>query len=311
MVAQPGDGARAVFAPDLSFSAPNWHGLRHSYLFSQHLVSSCSLSSWQGNVRHADQSPLVTGQSFVNVNYPQFLATFRAAVDGPAAARLSLAFDRVHTGQFNARVLRLGIRHSFQVWPVGPGRSPEPVAALRDWPDRLGGGVPHHAEGQFGSRSAAGARADPLRHPVGRLGAAGPADCQSRRSALASYVLRADQRGPTTPCCFLIILVTTHARENVRAGHQPDLSAAIAANLRITCGAGEPRHGQERHGGRRVASPGAPAASACSAKTISIAGAALGEAGIRNVRFEPRWLPQAPAPSIPTKEEGRTERATQ
>jgi len=247
---------------------------------------------------------LVTGQSFVNVTYPQFLAHFAPL----SMVLLLLAYRWRSTGSyrpFNARVLSWEyVFFQFARWPWALAGT---VAALRDW---LTGSVV-----EFRITPKGSSEVDPL--PARVLT---PYAILSVVSALPVLLIAnpGEARGfyvfalinAVLYAVLLLIILVQHARENVvrvtSRTYRPAIAATFAS-LVVLASLGTARNGME---GVESLAWGAGRLSLFS-ETYSIAGAALGEAGIRNVRFEPRWLPQAPAPSIPTQEEGRTERATQ
>jgi hypothetical protein len=106
---------------------------------------------------------------------------------------------------------------------------------------------------------------------------------------------------------LLLIIIVQHSRENVvrmtgrtyRAG----LAMSFAAILALT-GLGTARNGMY---GVEALALGAGRLSLVR-ETYSIAGAGFGEAGIRKIRFEPRWLPKAPAQASANQKDGRSGR---
>ena len=247
---------------------------------------------------------LVTGRSFVNVTYPQFLAHFAPL----SIVLLLLAYRWRATGSyrpFNARVLSWEyVFFQFARWPWALAGT---VAALRDW---LTGSVV-----EFRITPKGSSEVDPL--PARVLT---PYAILSVVSALPVLLIAnpGEARGfyvfalinAVLYAVLLLIILVQHARENVvrvtSRTYRPAIAATFASLL-VLASLGTVRNGME---GVESLAWGAGRLSLFS-ESYSIAGAGLGEAGLRNVHFEPRWLPQAPVPSVPTQEEGRTERATQ
>jgi cellulose synthase (UDP-forming) len=103
-----------------------------------------------------------------------------------------------------------------------------------------------------------------------------------------------------------LIILVQHARENVvrvtDRTYRGALGATFASILALTV------LGAERNGmaGVETLAWGTGRLSLFR-ETYSIAGAGLGEAGIRKIRFEPRWLPQAPGRMAAYQKDGRTE----
>lgn len=247
---------------------------------------------------------LVTGQSFVNVTYPQFLLHFAPL----SAVLLLLAYRWRSTGTyrpFNARVLSWEyLFFQFARWPWALAGT---VAALRDW---LTGSVV-----EFRITPKGSSEVDPL--PVRVLA---PYAILSIVSALPVVLIDnpGEARGfyvfalinAVLYAALLLIIVVQHARENVvrvtNRTYRPALAVAFASIL-LLVGLGTVRNGMD---GVESLAWGAGRLSLFS-ETYSIAGAGFGEAGMRKIRFEPRWLPQAPVQSEINQQEGRTERAQQ
>lgn len=247
---------------------------------------------------------LASGQSFVNVTYPQFLAHFAPL----SAVLLLLAYRWRSTGSyrpFNARVLSWEyVFFQFARWPWALAGT---LAALRDW---LTGSVV-----EFRITPKGSSEVDPL--PVRVLA---PYAILSFVSALPVVLIDnpGEARGfyvfalinAVLYAVLLLTIVVQHARENVvrvtNRTYRPALAMAFASIL-VLAGLGTVRNGMD---GLESLAWGAGRISLFS-ETYSIAGAGFGEAGMRKIRFEPRWLPQVPALSDTNQKEGRTERAQQ
>ena len=191
------------------------------------------------------------------------------------AARLSLAFEPGSYRPFNARVRGLGIR----LLPVCPLAlaARRTVGTLRDWLIRSVVESASTPKGNSEVDPLPAARADPLRHPSVGLGAAGPADCQSRRSArlLLFALINAVLYGRAASDASLV-----PARPpKTSCGSPADLSARDRRDLRITCGAGEAsaRPGTAMEGVESLAWGAGRPQPVQTKKSYSIAAAALGE----------------------------------
>lgn len=247
---------------------------------------------------------LVSGQSFVNVTYPQFLLHFAPL----SAVLLFLAYRWRSTGSYrpyNARVLSWEyVFFQFARWPWALAGT---LAALRDW---LTGSVV-----EFRITPKGSSEVDPL--PARVLA---PYAILSIVSALPVVLIDnpGEARGfyvfalinAVLYAVLLLIIVVRHSRENVvrvtSRTYRPALAATLAAILLLT-GLGTVRNGMD---GVESLAWGAGRISLFS-ETYSIAGAGFGEAGMRKIRFEPRWLPQVPAQPDTNQKEGRIERAQQ
>lgn len=245
---------------------------------------------------------LVTGKSFVNVTYPQFLLHFAPL----SVVLLLLAYRWRSTGSyrpFNARVLSWEyVFFQFARWPWALAGT---VAAIRDW---LTGSVV-----QFRITPKGSSEVDPL--PVRVLA---PYAILSLTSALPVFLIDnpGEARGfyvfalinAVLYAALLLIIVVEHARENVvrvtRRSYRPALAATFTSIL-VLASLGIVKNGME---GVESLAWGSGQISLFS-ETYSIAGAGLGEAGLRNIRFEPRWLPQAPVQTDINQQEGRNARA--
>jgi cellulose synthase (UDP-forming) len=243
---------------------------------------------------------LVIGQSFVNVTYPQFLLHF-----APLSIVMQiLAYRWRATGSYrpsNAPVLSWEcIFFQFARWPWALAGT---LAALRDW---LTGSVVDYRITPKGRSEV-----DPL--PVRVLA---PYALLSFISILPVVLIDNPNEASgfyifalinaVLYAVLLLIIVVQHARENVvrmtdrtyRAG----LAMTFAAIIALT-GLGTSKHGMD---GLYSLAWGAGRLSLFR-ETFAIAGAGLGEAGIRKIRFEPRWLPHAPGQAGANQQDGRSE----
>lgn len=245
---------------------------------------------------------LSTGQSFVNVTYPEFLLHFAPL----SVVLLLLTYRWRSTGSyrpFNARVLSWEyVFFQFARWPWALAGT---VAALRDW---LTGSVV-----EFRITPKGSSEVDPL--PVRVLA---PYAILSIVSALPVVLIdnSGEARGfyvfalinAVLYAALLLIIVVQHARENVvrvtSRTYRPALVATFASIL-VLASLGTVRNGME---GVESLAWGSGRLSLFS-EAYSIAGAGLGEAGLRNILFEPRWLSQAPIQTDTNQKEGRTARA--
>jgi cellulose synthase (UDP-forming) len=247
---------------------------------------------------------LVTGQSFVNVTYPQFLLHF-----APLSIVLQfLAFRWRATGTYrpsNAPVLSWEcIFFQFARWPWALAGT---IAALRDW---MTGSVV-----EFRITPKGGSEVNPL--PVRVMA---PYAFLSFASVLPVVLIdNSNEAGgfyvfalinAVLYAVLLSIIVVQHARENVvkvtNRTYRAGLAMAFAAILTLT-GLGTARNGMD---GLYSLAWGAGRVSLFR-ETFAIAGAGLGEAGIRRIRFEPQWLPETPAQTGANQKDGRTEPAQQ
>jgi cellulose synthase (UDP-forming) len=234
---------------------------------------------------------LSSGQIFVNVTYPQFLLHFAPL----SVVLVLLAFRWRSTGSYrpcNAKVLSWeSMIFQFARWPWALAGT---VAALRDW--LTGSAV------DFRITPKGNSRVDPL--PARVLA---PYAGLSVISALPVALVGdpGEARGFYVFALFntaiyaalLAVIVIQHARENplqVRSqSYRAALSLSFVAMFTLL-GYGGVRNGMS---GVESLAWGAGRVSLFS-ETYSIAGAGLGKADIRKVRFNPRWLPMDPASSI-------------
>ncbi len=244
---------------------------------------------------------LVTGQTYVNVTYPQFLLHFAPL----SIVLMALAYRWRATGSyrpFNARVLSWEfVFFLFARWPWALAGT---MAAIRDC---LAGSVVEYRITPKGRSEV-----DPL--PVRVLA---PYVLLSLVSALPVLLIDNpnEARGfyvfalinAVFYAALLLIIIVQHSRENIvrmtdrtyRAG----LAVAFAAILALT-GLGTARNGMY---GVEALALGAGRLSLFR-ETYSIAGAGFGESGLRKIRFEPRWLPQTPAQAGTNRKDGRSDR---
>jgi cellulose synthase (UDP-forming) len=242
---------------------------------------------------------LSSGQSFVSVTYPQFLLHFAPL----STVLLLLAYRWRSIGcyrPFNARVLSWEyVFFQFARWPWALAGT---VAALRDW---LTGSTV-----EFRITPKGSSEVDPL--PIRVLA---PYAILSIVSALPVVLIDnpGEARGfyvfalinAALYALLLLIIVIQHARENVvrvtNRNYLPTLAMAFSLIL-VLSGLGTVRNGMD---GAETLALGAGSLSLFS-ETYSVAGAGAGsdEASMRHIRFQPRWLPQAPAQKKPSRKKG-------
>jgi len=243
---------------------------------------------------------LVTGQVFHNVTYPQFLLHF-----APQSIVLQiLAFRWRATGSyrpFDAPIVSWEyIFYNFARWPWAVAGV---LAALRDW---IAGSVV-----DFRITPKGRSEVDPLPirvwapYAVLSLVSALPVVLiENAREAQGFYVFALIHA--VLYAVLVLIILVQHARENiVRAaswGYRTALASTFAAIFVLT-GLGAAKNGLE---GVATLAIGTGRLSLFR-ETFSIAGAGMGEAGARRIRFEPRWLSQAPEPTVANQMDSRSE----
>jgi cellulose synthase/poly-beta-1,6-N-acetylglucosamine synthase-like glycosyltransferase len=230
---------------------------------------------------------LVTGLVFHNVTYPQFLLHFAPQ----SIVLLILSYRWRATGSyrpFDAPVVSWEhIFYNFARWPWAVAGV---LAALRDW---IAGSVV-----DFRITPKGGSEVDPLPirvwapYAVLSIVSALPVVLvENAREAQGFYVFALIHA--VIYAVLVLIILVQHARENtVRAagwGYRTALASTFAAIIVLT-GLGTVRNGLE---GVATLAIGTGRLSLFT-ETYSIAGAGLGEGGLRKIQFDPRWLPQAP-----------------
>jgi cellulose synthase (UDP-forming) len=240
---------------------------------------------------------LWSGRNFINVTYPQFLLHFAPL----SLVLVLLAFRWRSTGSYrprNARVLSWeGMIFQFARWPWALAGT---VTALHDW---LTGSTADFLITPKGNSTV-----DPL--PVRVLA---PYAILSVVSALPVALVDnpGEARGfyifalinAAIYASLLAFIVVQHARENLSQTRSRSYRAALSASLVAMfalLGFGGVSHGMSgveslAWGGGRVS---------LFSETYSIAGAGLGKAAIRKVRFHPQWRPSEPGSSIVNSEGG-------
>ncbi len=234
---------------------------------------------------------LTSGQIFVNVTYPQFLLHFAPL----SVVLVLLAFRWRSTGSyrpFNAKVLSWeSMIFQFARWPWALAGT---VAALRDW--LTGSAV------DFRITPKGNSRVEPL--PARVLA---PYAGLSVISALPVALIEDPGEAggffvfalfnTAIYAALLAVIVIQHARENplqVRnQSYRAALSLSFVAMFTLL------GYGGVRNGMSGVESLAWDAGRfSLFSETYSIAGAGLGKADIRKVRFDPHWLPLNPGSSI-------------
>jgi hypothetical protein len=241
---------------------------------------------------------LITGQVFHNVTYPQFLLHF-----APQAILLQImAYRWRATGSFrpfDAPIISWEhIFYNFARWPWAVAGV---LAALRDW---LAGTVV-----DFRITPKGRSEVDPLPIRVwapyaflSLVSALPVVLIENAREAQGFYVFALIHA--VIYAALVVIILVQHARENtVRAAswrYRTALASTFAAIIVLT-GVGAHKNGME---GVATLAIGTGNLSLFK-ETYSIAGAGMGQAGARKIRFEPRWLAQAPDQTVANQLDNR------
>jgi len=233
---------------------------------------------------------LVRGENFVNVTYPDFLLHF-----APLSAVLVLLAYRWRAGgsfrPVDAKILSWEFSlFLFARWPWAVAGT---IAAIRDW---LTGSF---VDFRITPKGASEVDFLPLR-------VLAPYAALSIASVLPALLIdnAGDSRGfyifaiinAALYALLLLVVVVQHARENVvrvsRRAYQPALAASILS-LFLLPGIATTQHGLE---GAESLAFGFSRFSLFHEK-YSVAGAGLGESGLRTITFSPRWRSEAPSPN--------------
>lgn len=229
---------------------------------------------------------LLSGQVFVNVTYPQFLLHFVPV----SLVLVILAFRWQSTGSYrpqNARVLSWeSMAFQFARWPWALAGT---VAALHDWV--TGSNVDFRITPK-GSSTVEPLPARVLAPYAGLsiISALPVALVGDPGEARGFYVLAL--LNAVIYATLFVIIIVQHARENRvnfrSRRYRASLSAAFASMLclLVLSGFNNGMNGIESlaWGAGRIK---------LFSETYSIAGAGLGKASIRKLRFNPQWLPDA------------------
>ncbi|QIG52018.1 glycosyltransferase [Nordella sp. HKS 07] len=233
---------------------------------------------------------LVRGENFVNVTYPDFLLHFAPL----SAVLVLLAYRWRANGSFrpvDAKILSWEFSlFLFARWPWAVAGT---IAAVRDW---LTGSF---VDFRITPKGASEVDFLPLR-------VLAPYAALSIASVLPALLIAnaGDSRGfyifaiinAALYAVLLLVVVVQHARENVvrvsRRAYQPALAASILS-LFLLPGIATTQHGLE---GAESLAFGFSRFSLFHEK-YSVAGAGLGESGLRTITFSPRWRSEAPSPN--------------